>query len=141
MRKKRRIVKEDTALTNNPNPLASPFNNNNPNQGMKEMLDQNKDKSEQKVYPNSMTEDEIKKMSPEEIINITYFNIPANLDDKTRELIYKRADEIRKERSTNNEFKVNPTLTAAQANNVVQEALQILKKTGSKNYKKLKKYY
>lgn len=61
---------------------------------------QTEDSDENTINPNApeFKAEDVDGMSENEVLNYTYFDIPQNIDDATRQKLYARADQIRQNR-------------------------------------------
>lgn len=61
----------------------------------------------QAVDPNKplFTKDDVEKMSPGEIINYVYVNMPKNIDADTKQALMNRADQLRRDAETGKDVK------------------------------------
>lgn len=61
----------------------------------------------QEVDPNKplFTKDDVEKMSPGEIINYVYVNMPQNIDAETKQALMNRADQLRRDAETGKDVK------------------------------------
>lgn len=63
-------------------------------------------------------------MSENEVLNYTYFDIPKNIDDSTRQKLYKRADQIRQNRQNGTSVGQN---AQELAKGIIRDAQNFLK--------------
>lgn len=90
-------IRKYRLFENAPAAVAAPVTNNqNTNQNMN-VGDDNE--------PAKLTVDDVANLSPGEVINYVYVNIPNNLDPQVKQALLNRADEIRKDAEAGKETK------------------------------------
>lgn len=106
----RKLLKEDLPVaTNTQQQTQANTNTTQTNQTTgQDVIDQNKP---------LFTKDDVEKMSPGEIVNYVYVNMPQNIDAETKQALLNRADQLRKDAETGKD--------------VQERARQILRSIGS----------
>lgn len=105
------VYSSDTSLNNNNN------NNNNSNDNSSDIEEKLQQDRQKKALIGDKTvtfgADDVDYMQDDEIMNYVYFNQPKDIDENTRQKLYKRADDIRKKQQ-------NGTMTPQQQTDFVK---------------------